>query len=398
MAVERPDLLLVSFYFRPDLSAGSFRAAALVEALHRLRPELRIHVLTTRPNRYRSYAADAPEFEQRGNLTIERIPLPAHRSGMGDQARAFTRFALEVRARTRTARPRLVLATSSRLMTAALGAAVARRSGAALILDIRDIFVDTIGDVLRGPLRLPMLPALSAVERWSVRRASLVNLVSKGFEPWFRSRYPACRLTFFPNGVDQEFLAAPPAPRPADGRLRIVYAGNLGEGQGLEHIVPALASRLGSDVQFRIIGDGGRRTQLAAALAAKGVTTVELVDPMPREALIREYAHADVLFLHLNDYDAFTKVLPSKLFEYAAAQRPILAGVAGYAATFVRTELQNAEVFAPCDVDAAVRALANLQLVETPRTAFIQRFARESIMREFSSAILQVMDSDAARA
>jgi hypothetical protein len=50
----------------------------------------------------------------------------------------------------------LVLATSSRLMTAALGALIARRKRARLYLDIRDIFVDTIGDVSPGPLALPL--------------------------------------------------------------------------------------------------------------------------------------------------------------------------------------------------------------------------------------------------
>src|SRR6185503_3990510 len=46
----------------------------------------------------------------------------------------------------------LVYATSSRLLTAALGGLVARRTNAVLYLDIRDIFVDTINDVLPAPL------------------------------------------------------------------------------------------------------------------------------------------------------------------------------------------------------------------------------------------------------
>ena len=46
----------------------------------------------------------------------------------------------------------------------------------------------------------------------------------------------------------------------------------------------------------------------------------------------------DVLFLHLNDYSAFRKVIPSKIFEYAATGKPIVAGVSGYAAEFLRHE------------------------------------------------------------
>lgn len=397
MGVAQDELLLVSFYFRPDLSAGSFRATALVQALQQLRPDFRIRVLTTLPNRYRSFSADAAELETAGNLTVERIRMPAHRSGMVDQARSFTHFAREVRRRTRGAKPSCVLATSSRLMTAALGASLARRASAPLVLDIRDIFVDTIGDVLRGPIRTPMLPLLSALERWAVRPATLLNLVSRGFEPWFRARYPNTRLTFYSNGVDDEFLAPAARQRATGGPTRITYAGNLGEGQGLEHIVPPLALCLGPSAEIRVIGDGGRRTQLAAAIAASGAQNVEMLDPMPRDALIREYADSDVLFLHLNAYDAFTKVLPSKIFEYGASQRPILAGVAGYAARFLRDEVVNAAVFNPCDVDGAVAAFSSLRLTATPRREFIERFARGNIMKAFATDVLEVIDANKGR-
>ena len=49
-------ILLLSFYYPPDLSAGSFRAAALVKALTQAGSTgLTIDVLTTVPNRYKSF-------------------------------------------------------------------------------------------------------------------------------------------------------------------------------------------------------------------------------------------------------------------------------------------------------------------------------------------------------
>src|SRR5690606_21538407 len=152
---------------------------------------------------------------------------------------------------------------------------------------------------------------------------------------------PDRQFSYHTNGVDDEFAepVAPPtrASSAAADRLRIVYAGNMGDGQGLHRIMPELARRLGPSVEFRLIVDGGRRTDLAHALAAAGVQNVTLVPPMSRAALRAEYASASVLFLHLNDLDAFKRVLPSKIFEYAATGQPILAGVAGYAAEFLRT-------------------------------------------------------------
>ena len=50
---------------------------------------------------------------------------------------------------------------------------------------------------------------------------------------------------------------------------------------------------------------------MVQALAEEGVTNVELIPPLNRDRLIEAYQAANVLFLHLNDYDAFKKVLPS---------------------------------------------------------------------------------------
>ena len=87
---------------------------------------------------------------------------------------------------------------------------------------------------------------------------------------------------------------------------------------------------------------------------------------MKRDELIKIYQSADILFLHLNDYDAFKKVLPSKLFEYGALGKPIWAGVAGHAAEFIKENITNAAVFSPCNVNDAVKSFESLEMVTEP--------------------------------
>jgi len=54
-------ILVLSFYFRPDLSAGSFRTTAVVDALKQKMPaDGQVDVLTTLPNRYSSFSIEAP--------------------------------------------------------------------------------------------------------------------------------------------------------------------------------------------------------------------------------------------------------------------------------------------------------------------------------------------------
>ena len=131
----------------------------------------------------------------------------------------------------------------------------------------------------------------------------------------------------------------------------ILYAGNIGEGQGLHEILPPLAQGAArARARFVVIGDGGRRDQgpcRRRSWLRPSITSSCSASPMSRPELIAAYRSANVLFLHLGGHAAFEKVLPSKIFEYAALRKPILAGVAGYAARFIEEEIGNAAVFAP---------------------------------------------------
>ena len=387
-------LLILSFYYSPDLSAGSFRTAALVKSLLEQLPEnSQIELITTLPNRYSTYSNDAPECEVHSRLKIHRIPLPVHQSGMVDQSKAFLSYARGVNNLVKNKNYDLVYATSSRLMTAALGAFVARRGRMPLYLDIRDIFVDTIKDVLPNPVAWAVKPIFSLVEKWAVESAAKINLVSEGFLPYFKNRYPKKSYCLFTNGIDEEFILAQPVERQSANNkmLNVVYAGNMGEGQGLHEIIPHLAKKFEGRLHFRLIGDGGRRKQLVQAIDSVGCSNVELLSPVKRDELVKVYRAADILFLHLNDYDAFRKVLPSKIFEYAALGKPIWAGIAGYAAKFVNLNINNSGVFPPCDVEAAASVFATLDVVTEPRTAFSERFARSHIMREMASDVISLV-------
>ena len=390
-------ILVLSFYFRPDLSAGSFRATALVSTLRSLVPAgSQIDVITTLPNRYHSYSANAALDETHDGLWISRISLPEHHGGMLDQSKAYIPYFYGALKRAVGREYDIVFVTSGRLMSTVLGALISRRSNAKLYLDIRDIFVDTIRDVLPRRISWAIAPVFSVFEKWAINQADKVNLVSFGFSEYFVRRYPRQRFSYFTNGIDEEFMTAAPtavsAPRKRAGNvpIEVVYAGNLGEGQGLHAIVPALAREMGPRVHFKIVGDGARKQALETSLAENCVTNVALLPPMNREALLETYRSADILFLHLNDYEAFKKVLPSKLFEYAALGKPVWAGVSGYAAKFVASEISNAAVFYPCDIAGAVRAFNTLNIQDTPRNDFLAKYSRSKISLELAEDILNL--------
>lgn len=390
--MKRKRIVYLTFYFRPDLSAGSFRNTPLLEELTKLAKKANtiVDVYTTLPNRYSTYNVEALEYEQLDNVNIYRIKIPAHKSGMADQIKSFWHFYLEVNRLNKGKAADLVFASSSRLFTAFLGLGLAKKSKSILYLDVRDIFVDTISDVIDNKaIRFMLLPILKLIEKRTFNSASHINLISEGFSDYFQ-KFRCKNFSYFTNGIDPEFeeISKFEGPVVTKRIKRIVYAGNLGEGQGLHKIVPQAALALKDDFEFLIIGDGGAKDKLLKAVEELQVSNVTFEPPMNRTKLIEKYKEADFLFIHLNDFNAFKKVLPSKIFELAATDKPIIAGVGGYAAKFVRENVTNSLLFEPTDYHAMVTLLNEYSYKRELRTEFINKYKRIAINQAMAQSII----------
>jgi hypothetical protein len=386
-------ILILSFNYQPDLCAGSFRSTALVKYLRQeIDPEDSIEVITTMPNRYKSLKNYALPYEKQGNVTIRRISLPDHNNGFIDQTIAFTVFANGALKLVQNQDYDLIYASSARLFTGFLGARIANRKNIPLFLDIRDIFTENIRDIFRNiVIKSVILPIFKWIEKYTICSASHINFVSEGFRNTFD--YFKGNTTFFTNGIDDVFLGENYAKEYSQKPRIITYAGNIGEGQGLEKIVPQVAKSLAGKYIFNIIGDGGTKNKLSRKLLDLQVDNVNLIPPVNQEQLIKYYQESDYLFLHLNEYKAFEKVLPSKIFEYGATNKTIIAGVSGYARKFIQENLENSIVFEPGNVKGLIDILQNHELMKTDRANFITKYSRENIMKNMAKSILALSSS-----
>jgi len=385
-------IVYLTFYFKPDLCAGSFRNSPLALELAKQAKDVLIDVYTTLPHRYSTFDVDAQEYEEYNNLRVHRINLPPHKSGILEQVFSFLKYYKDVSRLNKGKRADLVFASSSRLFTAFLGYRIAKKTKTPLYLDIRDIFIDTMNDVFKSKfLKILVLPALKFIESRTFNYAKHINLISGGFKEYFQ-KFKNPTFSFYSNGIDDEFLHDNYVElNNNSGRNKkvIVYAGNLGEGQGLHKIIPQAAKLLSDNFEFLIIGDGGTKNLLQAEIDKEGINNVILKNPVNRKDLLKIYNSADYLFLHLNDYPAFRKVLPSKIFELATFKKPILAGVSGFSAQFINEKINNSFVFNPCDYIALVNYLLNSEeTLNIDRSDFIQKFKRSIINEKMANSIL----------
>ncbi len=386
-------ILVLSFYYPPDIGPGSLRAKSIVDALLEEGPsDLKIDVITTMPNRYYSLNLPALQYENTGKVSINRITLPKHKNGMFDQAKAFVLFSFVVRKLILKKKWDIVFATSSRLMTASLGAWVAKQTNSKLYLDIRDLFTDTMSNIFaKKPLQI-LMPIFYKLEKWTFCSADKLNVVSAGFLDHIKKIIPNLSPSVYTNGVDKIFLKKDFSTNQTKPKPLVLYAGNIGDGQALHKIIPLAANEF-NDIQFRVIGDGSARELLTNNFLFKSQTNIELSKPVLRHELIEEYKKADILFIHLDKYKAFQKVLPSKIFEYAATGKPILAGVSGYAAKFLCEHVKGVEVFNPCDIKTMKHGLKKLlngpKIID--REIFLSNYNRQYIMKKMANDILSML-------
>jgi glycosyltransferase involved in cell wall biosynthesis len=384
-------ILILSFYYEPDLCAGSFRTTALTEELKKnISSSDTLDIITTMPNRYSSFNDDALNYEENNNIKINRIDLGSHKSGFVDQSLLFMKFAFNV---LKIIRKRekydVIYATSSRLMTAFLGALISNRQKSKLFLDLRDIFTDTLESVFAKSKLRHIIPVFKQIEKYTINSATHINLVSKGFEKYFLNINKTVKYSFNSNGIDNIFLDYDFNLTKENKKKIITYAGNIGEGQGLEKIIPNIAKIVGEDYEIHIYGDGGTKEKLVKN--SQGLVNIKLFNPINREKLLEVYKNSDFLFLHLNDYEAFKKVLPSKLFEYAATNKFIIAGVGGYAQEFIKENITNSIVFEPCNINDFEEKFNKINIDEKiDRKVFMGKFSRASIMNDLSKKVYEL--------
>jgi colanic acid biosynthesis glycosyl transferase WcaI len=176
---------------------------------------------------------------------------------------------------------------------------------------------------------------LYRAEYFLLRRADRVSTISEKMMQRLSDKgVPDDHSWLFPNWADTDFVQ----PLARDNEVRrelgatseqvlVLYAGNMGEKQGLELILDA-ADRLRkrAKIQFAIVGGGPARKKLERAARQQKLHNVRFLPVQPLERLPLMLAAADI-HLVIQRREVADLVMPSKLTNILAAGRPSVATV-----------------------------------------------------------------------
>ncbi|HEX7050660.1 MAG TPA: glycosyltransferase family 4 protein [Longimicrobiales bacterium] len=334
--------------FPPEIGAGPARAAELARRWRDAGAE--VTVITAMPNRpigrihpdYRRKLAIVEDWEGIRVLRSWLYASPKH--GFVRTVLNNTSFAVTgaLHGLARAGGLDVLIASSPPFFVHLAGELVSRVRGIPMVLEVRDLWPDYL--VGMNVIRSPRLAAwLFALERHLFRRAAHIVAVTEPFREMIqRKGVDADRIDVIPNGVDSRLYYAersvPPVPelQRRGGEVVVGYLGNFGAGQGLATVIEAAALLEREGAPFRFVLAGGGPEAAKVAELARGVSTVAVLDPIPKDQTRAFYNACDVCLVPLAPVPVLQETIPSKLFEILACERPVLASLGGEGARVVR--------------------------------------------------------------
>ena len=120
---------------------------------------------------------------------------------------------------------------------------------------------------------------------------------------------------------------------PNDGRFNVIFAGNIGQAQGLG-ILPEVAKKIKAtgvqDICFNIIGEGRYKDELLKEVVQNDVSEMfRFIPKQPAERIPEFLAVGDVAYLGLANNPLFEMTIPAKLQSYLACGIPVVASAGG---------------------------------------------------------------------
>ena len=110
-------------------------------------------VITTSPNRYKSYQVSSEFLTVKDNLKIYRVKLPKHSGSMLSQSLIFVIYFIQAIKICFNEKPDFLIGTSGRLMTAILTWVSSILIKKPYLIDLKDIFSESISDIFAKKIR-----------------------------------------------------------------------------------------------------------------------------------------------------------------------------------------------------------------------------------------------------
>lgn len=245
------------------------------------------------------------------------------------------------RAVERYGKPDAVLGSSAHPLAALLAVRLGKRFGCRSIVEVRDLWQESIVAFgVAGPHN-PAVIALRRLEKWLYTHADAVVFTIEGaydyiVEQGWDKEIPRTKVFFVNNGVDlkafdhdREYFQLEDPDLENPETFKVIYTGSIRLANGLDQLVECAARlREHSDIRFLVYGTGSDLERLQEQVRREGLDNLVFKGHVEKRYIPYILSKSDLNVLnYLPDVTKLYRFGSSqnKLFEYLASGKPVLS-------------------------------------------------------------------------
>lgn len=223
-------------------------------------------------------------------------------------------------------------------MTQALpGVWYAKKRKIPCYLYVQDLWPENV-EIITGIKNKYIIGTIGKMVDYIYSRCNRIFTTSKSFIKAINNRgVPLDKIEYWPQYAEDFYkpIEKTNVPEiPSDDAFNIIFAGNIGNAQGLD-ILPKVAyilskMELEREIRFNIVGDGRYKNELIDLVNESNVAHMFNFIPKQRASRIPEFmAASNAAFICLTNSPLFAMTIPAKLQSYMACGVPIIASADG---------------------------------------------------------------------
>ncbi|MBB6458903.1 glycosyltransferase family 4 protein [Flammeovirga kamogawensis] len=235
----------------------------------------------------------------------------------------------------------IIIATSPQFFTALSGQIVSFFKRVPWIMEVRDLWPESIRTV--GAMdESKILDFFEWIELKLYRSAKKIIVVTDSFKTNLTDRgVPSEKIEVVKNGANIDLFKPIPKDKlllqtlNLENKFIAGYIGTHGMAHKLDFIIESIKDLEDKSIHLLFVGAGAGKKEAVDLAKKYQLTNVTFLPPVPKEEVSKYISILDCMLVPLKKADTFKTVIPSKIFETAAMEIPILLGVDGEARSII---------------------------------------------------------------
>jgi glycosyltransferase involved in cell wall biosynthesis len=335
------NILFLTDNFPPEVNAPATRT--FEHCVEWVEQGADVTVITCAPNFphgkvYKGYRNRLYHKEVVQGITVIRVwTYIAANEGFLKRILDYTSFAISAFLAGLFVKADIIVATSPQFFTALSGKNLSFFKRTPWVMEVRDLWPESIKTV--GAMKdNVIIKYLEWLEKRCYKSASKIITVTDSFKTEIiKKGIDASKISVVKNGANLELFLPGKKDQALlkslnlEGKFILGYLGTHGMAHKLDFLLDCANNLKGTNYHFLLIGSGAEKENLLNKQKTENITNVTLLDSVSKKELKRYISILDVSLINLRKSELFKTVIPSKIFENAAMEIPILLGVDGEA-------------------------------------------------------------------